>query len=104
MLRRRESPREPRDRLIRELVQGRDVRPWRRRGAVETVEGALEASLRRGVETSRPLPRALEEPPALRPRGLDQRLGLELRCFDRDSGFPLGREYPVDRLGDLCIG
>lgn len=104
MVCRRESPREPRDGLLGEFVQGRDVRPWRSRATVETGEGLLEAGLRRGMESSRPLPGALEQTPALGPRGLDQRLRLELRSLDRACGFPLGREYPVDRLGDLSVG
>jgi hypothetical protein len=104
MLGRRESPHEPGDRLIGELVQGRDVRRWRRRATVEASEGTLEAGLCRSVETSRPLSCALEQAPALSPRGLDQRLCLELGSLDRACGLPLGREYPVDRLGDLSVG
>jgi len=49
-------------------------------------------------------PRALEQSPALGPRGFYQSLGLSLGSLDRAGGLPLGPEYPVDRMSDLRIG
>jgi hypothetical protein len=104
MVGRRESPREPADRLLGELVHGCEVRSRRRRATVETGERALEARLRSGMESRGSLARTLEQAPALGPRGFNQRLGLALGSLDRAGGLPLSREYPVDRLCDLRIG
>jgi hypothetical protein len=101
---RRESPREPPDRLLGELVQGADVLPGRGGAAVEADQGALEAGLCGGMEPRGTLARSLEQAPSLGPRRFDQGLRFELRSLDRAGGLPLGREYPVDRLRDLGIG
>jgi hypothetical protein len=101
---RRESLREPSDRLMGELVQFADVRPRRGGTSVETAQGVLEAGLCGGMETRGTQAGTLEQTPALGPRRFDQRLCFELRSLDRAGGLPFGREYPVDRLRDLRIG
>jgi len=100
----RESPREPSDRLLGELVQRREVRARRRRAAVESGERALETRLRRGMEPCGSQARALEQAPSLGACGFDQSVGLAFGNRDRAGGLPLSREYPVDRLCDLRIG
>jgi hypothetical protein len=71
---------------------------------LEPLEGARQALLRRCVQPGGADARPLEQPAALASGCLDQCLGVALGRSDGVCCVAFGRENPLDRPRNCCIG
>ena len=90
----------------RDVDEGRQIlnftewdRPQR-----ELVEGARQSLLGRRMQSGGASARPLEQPATLAARCLDQRLGVALGRSDGVRCVAFGRENPLDRPCNGCIG
>jgi len=101
---RRETPRQVRHGLVREPVEGIEVETRGGGAQVELVQFAFGSSLGCRMQSRGPYPRALEQPPALGTRRLDNGLSFTLCRGDHSSRVLFRGEYPVDGPCNGCVG
>jgi len=90
--RRRESSRQPVDRLLRELLQRREIRAGEARRRARAGEGTLQLCLCGGMQARCASSRVFEQATPLGARRFDQSFRFAARGFNRAGGLALGRE------------